>query len=118
MFAKAEHLDVFHDHHFVISDIEKCAVQNMIGIHSVAAGQVSKRSVYPPRRFDETVTRGVFADLFKYFSNVINHETSGPEAGPPIIAQTCSGIFEGAVLERTARSRMPISAPASNGFAR
>jgi len=40
VFAKAENLDILHDHHFVVCDIEHGSIQQLVRILLVTAGQI------------------------------------------------------------------------------
>ncbi len=74
MFAEAEHLDVLHDHHLVVVDVEQRAFQQLFRIFAIALGQIlqglgialgrvqqSSRAGSSPRRTIISRTRSAIA---------------------------------------------------------
>src|SRR5207302_4824808 len=52
--AEAEHLDIFHDHHFVVTDRKQRLLQHGVWIFFVALGQKFEGAVDAMRSADET----------------------------------------------------------------
>jgi len=55
MLAKAKHLNVFDDDHFVIRDIEQRALKDFVSILLLAPGQEFERLLHALRRADKAI---------------------------------------------------------------
>jgi len=73
VFTKTEDLNVPDDYHLVIRHLEQSAVQDLLGIHAVAAGQIAKGAINTFRGFLQSIARGIFAELLEYASDLFNH---------------------------------------------
>ena len=70
VFAEAEELDVFHNHHFVIGNAKRGAIEDVLRVLVVAAGQKFQRLFITFRRLAQAFAIGVFADQFDNFADV------------------------------------------------
>ena len=76
--AEAEHLDVFHDHHFVVADGEERALQQRFGVFVIAPGEELESFVNPLGCTKETFAHGIFAQANEHFADEI-FESGGGE---------------------------------------
>src|SRR5215470_10861632 len=65
--AKAEHLDVFHDHHFVVADSEKGFLQQCVRVFLVALGKELQCAVHTVRRAGQAFAGRVFTQADEHF---------------------------------------------------
>src|SRR5216684_894584 len=70
MLAEAEKLDVLDDDHFVVSDAKRRAVENVIDIQVIAAGEKFESLFKTLRRFAQALAIGVFADDLDHLADV------------------------------------------------
>src|SRR5215469_4041356 len=69
--AEAEHLDVFHDHHFVVGDREERALQQRFGVFVIAPGEEVESFVDPLGCAKETFAHGIFAQTNEHFADEV-----------------------------------------------
>src|SRR5579864_9375670 len=69
--AEAEHLDVFHDHHFVIRDGEERALQERFGVFVIAPGEEVESFVNPLGCAKETFAHGILAQTHEHFADEV-----------------------------------------------
>jgi len=63
MFAQAEQLNVFHDHHLVVGYIEHRAIQQLVDVHAISRGEMAHGLGHTVRRADQSVTLWIFPQL-------------------------------------------------------
>src|SRR5438552_6762102 len=62
MLAQTEKLDVLDQHHFVVAHAERRAVEQMVGVLVIAAGQEAQRLLVALRRLAQALAIRIFAD--------------------------------------------------------
>ena len=67
--AQAEHLDVFHDHHFVVSDREQRLAQKRFGVVLVTLDEKLHGFFDARRGAHKAFTIGIFAEADKHFAD-------------------------------------------------
>ena len=70
MFAQAEKFDVLHHHHFIVVDAEGRAVEDVIHVLVVAAGEKFQRFFETLRRFAQPFAIRIFTDQTDNFAHV------------------------------------------------
>ena len=75
--TQAEHLDVFHDHHFVVSDGEEGILQHGLGVFAVAASKKLKRLMHTGRSALEPLALGIFVETDEHFSHEVFESRAG-----------------------------------------
>jgi hypothetical protein len=71
MLAETEHLDIFHDHHFVVGDGEEGAFEEGLGIFLVSLGEEFHGFVDALRGGGETFAVGIFAEADEGFADEV-----------------------------------------------
>src|SRR5271157_4426916 len=66
--AKAEHLDVLHDHHLVVIHAVERALQDQLGILAVALGEVLQRLRVALRGLGQSFSAGLFAETDEHLA--------------------------------------------------
>src|SRR6266851_3594067 len=70
VFAEAEEFDVFNDDHLVVGHAERRAVQYMIDVQVVTAGQIFERFLETLRRLAQPFAIGILSDDLDNFAHV------------------------------------------------
>src|SRR5947208_16472396 len=87
--AEAEHLDIFHDHHFVVTDRKQRLLQHGLWIFFVALGQKFEGAVDAMRSADETFADWVFIKTDEDFFDQLFEAGAGKCCG----FDWCHGVF-------------------------
>ena len=75
--AQAEHLDVFHDHHFVIGDREQRILKQRFRVFVVATSKKLKSFVDPCRRAQQSFALRIFVQANEHFLDQILERGAG-----------------------------------------
>src|SRR2546425_6719325 len=69
--AQAEKLDVLHDDHLVVADVERRAVQYVVNVLMIAAGQKLQRPLEALGRLSQPFAQRIFTDQSDHLTHVI-----------------------------------------------
>ncbi len=68
MLAHREELNVLHDHHLVIIDVEERIVENVRDVHRITAREELHGLLHALRCAHQSIARGVFAKTYEQFA--------------------------------------------------